>query len=107
MNPPVYASTSIISPAKYKPETIFDSIVYALYGEVSSSAKDKSGLMLVSQFADKNVSPYVELTFENNGETYVVRREPRHHTYNKSGKQNATDANEKVTLRMPDGNWQD
>ena len=62
--------------------TIFDAIVFALYGEASSTNNRKEGVVLQSQFADVNVEPFVELTFsEQRGtepEEYVVRRVPRH-----------------------------
>ncbi len=82
--------------------TIFDAIVYALYGSVSSSDKSKTSEKLFSQFAEKTVTPYVELVFEENGEEYKVRREPKHYTYRKNGTRNSTMKSETVTLTMPD-----
>ena len=43
--------------------TIFDAIVFALYGESSSTLNKKTGTLLQSQFASLDVKPYVELTF--------------------------------------------
>lgn len=83
--------------------TIFDAIVYALYGSVSTSDKTKSGEKLYSQFADKNVTPFVELLFEEDGEIYKVRREPKHYTYKKNGTRNLTMKSETLSLTMPDG----
>ena len=48
--------------------TIFDAIVFALYGEASSSLNKKDGTELQSQYAPLNTEPFVELTFyEQNG----------------------------------------
>ncbi len=62
--------------------TIFDAIVFALYGEASSSANKKEGVVLQSQYVDFAKEPFVELTFSegNNAdsEIYTVRRVPRH-----------------------------
>ena len=43
--------------------TIFDAIVFALYGEASSGTNRKNGTELQSQFVDFGVEPFVELTF--------------------------------------------
>ena len=60
--------------------TIFDAIVFALYGEASSSANKKEGVVLQSQYVDFAKEPFVELTFSegNNAdsEIYTVRRVP-------------------------------
>lgn len=62
--------------------TIFDALVFALYGEASSSTNKKDGVVLQSQYAELNVEPFVELVFsEGAGENsllYTVRRVPRH-----------------------------
>ena len=62
--------------------TIFDAIVFALYGEASSSTNKKDGVVLQSQYVDFAQEPFVELVFaEGQGETrevYTVRRVPRH-----------------------------
>ncbi len=62
--------------------TIFDAIVFALYGETGSGSNRKSGTELQSQFVGYGVQPYVELTFSEieAGEeaAYTVRRSPRH-----------------------------
>ena len=48
--------------------TIFDAIVFALYGEASSGTNKKDGIELQSQYTDVSTSPYVELLFsEKNG----------------------------------------
>ncbi len=43
--------------------TIFDAIVFALYGEAGSSVNKKSGTELQSQYVSNTVLPFVELTF--------------------------------------------
>lgn len=49
--------------------TIFDAIVFALYGEASSSLNKKEGVVLQSQYVDFDSEPYVELVFsEGRGE---------------------------------------
>ena len=62
--------------------TIFDALVYALYGENSSNTNKKTGNDLQSQFVGREVEPFVELTFsEMNGgneEIYTVHRSPAH-----------------------------
>ena len=62
--------------------TIFDAIVFALYGEASSVVNRKNGAELQSQFAMTSVEPFVELVFsEKEGSEdvhYTVRRVPKH-----------------------------
>ena len=86
--------------------TIFDAIVFALYGEASSSANKKDGTELQSQFADMGTEPFVELTFsEKKGQDpsiYTVRRVPRHHRPLKKGA-GIKEERESVSLVMPDG----
>ncbi len=86
--------------------TIFDAIVFALYGEASSGANKKSGTELQSQFGECATEPYVELTFseEEGGEDvrYVVRRVPRHTRPLKRGT-GEKEVGEAISLFMPDG----
>ncbi len=86
--------------------TIFDALVFAVYGEASSNSNRKDGTELQSQFADYDVTPYVEFTFskgcEGIGELYTVRRTPRHLRSLKRGKGFAVDS-ETVSLTLPDG----
>lgn len=86
--------------------TIFDAIVFALYGETSTGSKNgkKSGLELQSQFIGLDVKPFVELTFEEKGQTYIVERIPQHQSWKKGKKElKKTPDTEKVSLIMPDG----
>ena len=86
--------------------TIFDAIVFALYGEAGSSLNRKSGSELQSQFADLSTEPFVELVFseEDGGEQkeYRVRRVPRHLRPLKRGT-GIREESETVSLTMPDG----
>ena len=86
--------------------TIFDAIVFALYGEASSINNKKDGMELQSQFVGYDTKPYVELTFSEKREEecgiYTVRRIPRHMEPLKR-KSGYTEKSETVSLRMPDG----
>lgn len=86
--------------------TIFDALVFALYGEASSVVNKKDGTELQSQFTGPEVMPYVELLFsERMGEQveiYTVRRVPRHFRPLKRGK-GLKEESASVTLLMPDG----
>ncbi len=86
--------------------TIFDAIVFALYGEASSGMNRKDGTELQSQYMDYEVPPFVELIFQENegGEEalYTVRRVPRHIRPLKKGT-GVKEEKETVSLLMPDG----
>lgn len=86
--------------------TIFDAIVFALYGEASSNANKKNGAELQSQFVEIGTEPFVSLTFsEKNGteiELYTVKRIPRHVRPLKRGSGEKM-VSEEVALTMPDG----
>lgn len=88
--------------------TIFDAIVFALYGEASSSANPKDGELLRSHYAPFSVEPFVELAFEDGTDVYTVKRVPRYRKLQTKGAGKGTELNksaesEKVTLTMPDG----
>ena len=89
--------------------TIFDAIVFALYGEASSSANKKEGVVLQSQYVDFAKEPFVELTFSegNNADSkiYTVRRVPRHlkPITRGTGKGGQREITGSVSLIMPDG----
>lgn len=86
--------------------TIFDAIVFALYGEASSSANRKDGTELQSQFVETSVEPFVELSFSevrgDSREEYTVRRIPRHVRPLKRGT-GLKEESESVALTLPDG----
>jgi len=86
--------------------TIFDAIVFALYGEASSNANKKNGAELQSQFVEIGTEPFVSLTFsEKNGteiDLYTVKRIPRHVRPLKRGSGEKM-VSEEVSLTMQDG----
>ncbi len=81
--------------------TIFDAIVYALYG--SGSGEDRSaGRDFRSVAADPDVETFVELEFVSRGKTYRVRRSPDQAlTGKRKAELVARPASQ--TLTMPDG----
>lgn len=86
--------------------TIFDAIVFAIYGEAGSGTNRKNGTELQSQFTELGTEPYVELTFsERKGEdreVFTVRRIPRHLRPLRRGS-GVKSESEQVSLTMPDG----
>lgn len=56
--------------------TIFDAIVYALYGEASGDVRKAD--MFRSKYARDDVPTYVELVFSYCGERYTVKRNPEY-----------------------------
>ena len=86
--------------------TIFDAIVFALYGEASSTSNKKEGVVLQSQYAELNIEPYVEMEFMEGEERYTVRRVPRHLKTVTRGAAKGKGTREitgSVTLFMPNG----
>ena len=88
--------------------TIFDAIVFALYGEASSNENRKDGTELQSQYADMDLEPFVELEFSEHAgaeeQIYVVRRIPRHLRSSKRKRtKDYQEVREEVCLTMPDG----
>ncbi len=86
--------------------TIFDALVFALYGEASSETNRKNGPELQSQYAPLNTEPFVELRFREGadpeGPAYTVRRVPRHLRRLRRGTGVKMESG-RVTLWMPDG----
>lgn len=86
--------------------TIFDAIVFALYGESSSEAKSKKGGELQSQFSGYDITPFVELEFSERegGEDriYTVRRTPVHTRLKERGS-GTTKGEAEACLTLPDG----
>ena len=86
--------------------TVFDAIVFALYGEASSGSNKKDGAELQSQYGSESLEPYVELEFEktrgSEKEIYIVRRSPRHTRPKKRGN-GSLEVSGSVALYMPDG----
>ena len=86
--------------------TIFDAIVFALYGEAGSAVNRKNGPELQSQYVSPAAEPFVELTFSQQcgekEELYTVRRVPRHIRPLRRGT-GWTEESESVSLILPDG----
>lgn len=88
--------------------TIFDAIVFALYGEASSGDNPKEGELLRSHYASFMTEPFVLLEFSDKGQRYVIKRVPRYRKLQSRGAGKGKTLNknaeaEKVTLTMPDG----
>lgn len=64
--------------------TIFDGIVYALYGELSGELRKPE--MLRSKYASPKVDTFVELEFELHDQNYIIRRSPEYMREKKNGK---------------------
>ncbi len=89
--------------------TIFDAIVFALYGEASSGTNRKNGVILQSQYVAKGeLEPFVELTFAKDSSanaSYTVRRVPNYQRFGVRGaaKGRLVDVSGGRSLTMPDG----
>ena len=80
--------------------TIFDGIVYALYG--MPSGENREPAMLRSKYADAQVPTEVELLFENGNQEYVIRRNPEYERPAKKGG-GMTVQRVEAELTYPDG----
>ncbi len=80
--------------------TIFDAICYALYGSASGSSREPD--MMRSKYADEDMPTEVELTFENAGKVYTVRRSPEYLRRKRRGEGVMLQPAE-AELRYPDG----
>lgn len=80
--------------------TIFDAIIYALYGEPSGNNRDTS--MLRSKYADTDTPTEVELTFSYGGKVYKVTRNPQYERPKQRGKGMTTES-ASAALVYPDG----
>lgn len=78
--------------------TVFDAIVFALYGK-SSSSNGKDGLDFKSQYGDKK--PEVVFKFEKNNKEYIVKRSFREVKKNKNGIV-SLGTSAKLSLTLPD-----
>lgn len=87
--------------------TIFDAMMFALYGEVSTNGSGKENELL-SQFVDvRNDKPLVSLVFtahqHGQEETYKISRTPRHIRPAKRTGAKQQEEGETAELLMPDG----
>lgn len=80
--------------------TIFDAIVYALYGDTSGSSREAS--MLRSKYADAETPTIVELEFENRDKHYRIVRNPEYERPSKKGG-GTTKQKAEATLYLPNG----
>lgn len=85
--------------------TIFDAIVFALYGKASSTENEKKGEILRSQYAALSTEPFVELEFLEGEDTYTVKRIPAYRKLREKGEGKGTlkekAETEKVSLFLP------
>ncbi|MDO4943378.1 MAG: SMC family ATPase, partial [Lachnospiraceae bacterium] len=86
--------------------TIFDAIMFALYGETSGGKRE--GKMMRSQYAPEGMETEVEFGFSYRGERYIIKRRPQQPRYKKNkqtGKfeELKTQMSARVELIMPDG----
>jgi exonuclease SbcC len=80
--------------------TIFDAIVFALYGEASGNIRKSS--MFRSDFAEDETDTFVELTFKNNEKEYYIKRSPEYLRKKKRG-EGYTEKIKEAILIYPDG----
>jgi len=80
--------------------TIFDAIMFALYGEASGDHREPN--MLRSKYAQKDTPTEVELTFIHAGKEYSIRRNPEYERPSKRGEGMTREA-ANAQLTYPDG----
>ena len=80
--------------------TIFDAIVYALYGSVTNTRR--SGTAMRSDYASPKDRTFVRLTFEHAGKRYLIERSP---AYERAALRGSGTVRQeaRVCLTMPDG----
>ena len=77
--------------------SVFDAIVYALYGQVSGELRQPSDVRC--KFADDATATFAELTFEYRGKVYTVKRMPEVLKPVTRGKKTNEDGSAKMTKR--------
>ncbi len=80
--------------------TIFDAIIYALYGETSGSNREVS--MLRSKYADESTPTEVELVFSYRDKEYRVKRNPEYEKLKSRG-EGTTKQTANAEIIYPDG----
>lgn len=81
--------------------TIFDGISFALFDSPSGDIRD--GSMLRSKYAKADTPTYVELVFENQGQKYTIRRNPKYERPQKHDKTKTTTEMPNADLILPNG----
>ena len=81
--------------------TIFDGIMYALYGKPSGNVREVS--MLRSKGASPDTLTYVDLEFVYGDKTYRIMRNPGGYLRTKARGEGTADAKQEVELYLPDG----
>lgn len=84
--------------------TIIDAITFALYGSVAGGSESTTD-RIRSDLADPATPSYVELEFDVQGSTYVVRRQPAYSRPKLRG-EGTIKENPKQTLRALDGSME-
>lgn len=80
--------------------TIFDAIVFALYGE--ASGRNRESGMFRSKYAKEDVPTFVEMEFLYRDKVYKIRRNPDYERPKKTG-DGTTKQSADATLEFPDG----
>ncbi|MGN0804083.1 MAG: SbcC/MukB-like Walker B domain-containing protein [Candidatus Coproplasma sp.] len=80
--------------------TIFDAIVFALYGEASGESRQPD--MLRSKYADPKTPTFAELTFLYRGKQYKIKRNPAYLREKAKG-EGTTEEKANAELTLPDG----
>lgn len=80
--------------------TIFDAIVYALFGEASGDRRQVN--MFRSKYAKADTPTEVEMVFEYAGKEYTVKRNPEYEREKMKGKGTTTES-ANASLTFPDG----
>lgn len=79
--------------------TVFDAIVFALYGEASGSSREPN--MFRSKYADDTTPTFVELEFTYRGKRYKILRNPEYKRRKARG-DGVTEEKPNAELTMPD-----
>lgn len=80
--------------------TIFDAIIFALYGEASGDYREST--MFRSKYAKEDTKTFVELTFSYAGKQYFIRRNPEYLRPKDRG-EGMTLQKAEAVLEFPDG----
>lgn len=80
--------------------TIFDGIIFALYGVASGSIRNPSNFR--SKYCKDETKTFVALEFENNGKKYSIKRNPSYEKPKKRGSGTTTES-AGAELILPDG----